>query len=214
MNERNADAKGKYRNFICTINFAHEQYNHYKFLPDFTQIPGIRRVTLQLEKASLIHWQLFVEQTHPSTASALARRVKRHSGINMHVSIPTKIDGKWPQAEYGRAYVTKEDTSLGIRHLMIDGQWIVNCEFDEPDWPLLPNWKQQNPFYLENYTAQLRENLRMNRAYLQGHHISANEDYTECQEDLEEHPDRNLSLIDKFLQKQPEVSIEDKVKII
>lgn len=213
MNEENA-AKGKYRNFICTINFAHEQYNHYKFLPDFTKIPGIKLVTLQLEKASLIHWQLFVEQTKASTASALARRVKRISHIDMHVSIPYKIDGKWPHADYGRAYVLKEDTSLGIRHLMADGKWIVNEVFTMPEWPRLPNWENNERYSVENYKAQLRENLRINRAYLLGHHISHNEDFEECQESLEDHEDRQLSLIDEMLQKSRKVSIEGKVKII
>jgi len=198
MNELDAAAKAKYRNFICTINFAHEQYNHYKFLPDFTKIPGISRVTLQLEHASLIHWQLFVEQTAASTASALARRVKRFSKINMHVAIPYKIDGKWPHADYGRAYVMKEDTSLGIRHLMMDGKWIENDTFSLPEWPRLPNWENNERYTIDNYKAQLRENLRINRAYLKGHHLSKNEDFTECQETLEDREDKQLSVLEKY----------------
>lgn len=205
------EEKMKFRNFICTINFANNQDNHMQFLPDFTKVNGIKRVTVQLERASLIHWQMFVEQTFPSTAKALANRVFKATQIRMHVSIPKKINGRWPTAKQGIEYVTKEDTYYGQRHIFLAGRGIHKPGwyggyglFTVPEFPKpLPkrvHW--DNGPTDENIKQQLRLNIAQANAYLRGQMVSAHEDFRECQDGLDYLAD--IELEDKRVDKLPD----------
>lgn len=97
------------RNFLCTINFD-QRSNPLDVLPDFTILPGLKQVTFQLEKASRLHWQLFLEFSYPVSIKSIVNNVK-NQGFQMHVS---DGDGRHPNA--GRAYCTKGEAIDGHRY--------------------------------------------------------------------------------------------------
>lgn len=84
-----------------TINFD-QRKNPTDVLPDWTQVRGLKAVTFQLEQASRIHWQVFLEFEYPVGIKQIITDLESQ-GKQMHIS--DENTQRHPKA--GRAYCSK-----------------------------------------------------------------------------------------------------------
>lgn len=117
-----ADKKQK-RNFMCTINFKSNQTEDpLLFLPDFTKLNWLQRVSFQLErgdKSNLLHWQVFLENKYPVSILKMGADFKE-MGKKIKICEPDKESHRCA----GRNYVKKGNEIDGHRYIWSrEGGW-------------------------------------------------------------------------------------------
>lgn len=97
---------------MATINFDQNGGSPLRFLPNWEEIRGLKQVTFQLELASRLHWQVFLEFDYPVSVGQIVKDVQAQ-GKQMHIAKPSN-SAVHPKA--GRAYVTKGTAVDGHRY--------------------------------------------------------------------------------------------------
>jgi len=100
------------RNYMATINFDQNGGSPLRFLPSWEDIRGLKQVTFQLELASRLHWQCFLEFEYPVSLGQIVKDVHAQ-GKQMHIAKPGDARVH-PKA--GRSYVTKGTAVDGHRY--------------------------------------------------------------------------------------------------
>lgn len=109
------------RNYMGTINFDQDGGNPLQFLPDWSKIRRIKNVTFQLELASRLHWQVFLEFTDGVSITNIQDDIKSQG---KHIAIKPPED-KWKHPKAGRNYVTKGTAVDGHRYFWSNAQGYV-----------------------------------------------------------------------------------------
>ena len=120
------------RNFMCTINFKKDQdKDPLLFLPDFTKLNWLQRVSFQLErgdKSNLLHWQVFMENKYPVSIIKMGADFK-DQGKKIKICEPEEGMHRCR----GRNYVRKGKEINGHRYI-----WSRSTGWENKHSPIIP----------------------------------------------------------------------------
>lgn len=120
------------RNFMCTINFKkHQDKDPLLFLPDFTKLNWLQRVSFQLErgdKSNLLHWQVFMENKYPVSILKMGADFKEQ-GKKIKICEPEEGMHRCR----GRNYVRKGKEIDGHRYI-----WCRSTGWENKHSPIIP----------------------------------------------------------------------------
>lgn len=120
------------RNFMCTINFKKDQdKDPLLFLPDFTKLNWINRVSFQLERgdeSNLLHWQVFIENKYPVSILKMGADFKAQ-GKKIKICEPNESKHRMA----GRNYVRKGKEIDGHRYI-----WSRSTGWENKHSPIIP----------------------------------------------------------------------------
>lgn len=124
--------KKQKRNFMCTINFKkHQDKDPLLFLPDFTKLNWLQRVSFQLErgdKSNLLHWQVFMENKYGVSILKMGADFKEQ-GKKIKICEPEKEQHRMA----GRNYVKKGKEIDGHRYI-----WCRSTGWENKNSPIIP----------------------------------------------------------------------------
>lgn len=151
------------RNFMCTINFKESQdKDPLLFLPDFTQLNWLQRVSFQLErgdKSNLLHWQVFLENKYPVPILKMGADFKA-LGCKITICEPTSQSHRMA----GRNYVRKGKDIDGHRYI-----WDRKTGWENNKFPIVPEEKHDVFFELDsraNVIKAIKRNIELCSNYV------------------------------------------------